>query len=378
VTGRFGTAPAVALAVGALAVVAVACSSGADLDGPDGALTGVCPDPLVVQADWYPLVEQGGLYSLLDRGRQEVDADSGVVRSRMVVDGVDQGVVLEIRSGGRATAHADVPLLMHDDPEVLIGLVATDQQLRTGQRYPTVGVMTLLERDPVAVLWDPATYDVERIVDLPPDTEVSLFGPGLIAEHLVDAGVVDRSQLSFTHTGRPDRFVDAGGAFAFQGFAADSYLYEQLVDDWAMPLRYQLLDDTGWRPYAEVLAVTPSALTEWAGCLEVLVPIVQRSMAGFWADPGDVLGHIRSLLDRYDDGWVYSRGQAEWIVEHYLDVGIMGPSSDGVIGGFDLDRIDAFLDRASGLLGRNDHVTADDLATDRFLDPTVRVRTGPG
>src|SRR5690606_41514202 len=87
-----------------------------------GPLTGVCPDPLVIQADWFPLVEQGPLYALLDRDHQVVTAEDGIVQARLEFDGVDQGIVLEIRSGGAAIAHTDVPRLLHEEPELFGGL----------------------------------------------------------------------------------------------------------------------------------------------------------------------------------------------------------------------------------------------------------------
>ena len=355
----------------AAALVVAGCESGGGLEGPAGPLTGVCPDPLVIQADWYPLVEQGPLYALLDRDHQVVTAEDGIVQARLEFDGVDQGIVLEIRSGGAAIAHTDVPRLLHEEPELFAGLVASDQQLRTGRRYPTVGVLTMLEVDPHAVVWDPATYDVEHIADLPDSVEVSTFGPGLFLDHLIDAGIVDEAQVSFNHNGRPDRFVEMQGTIAQQGFAADAYLYEHVIDEWARPLRYELLHDTGWEPYAEVLAVTPEVLEEHAECLEELVPMLQQSMLQFQADPDEALDHIRSLLGRYDDGWSYEADHARWIVDHYLEVGIMAPSSDGVIGGFDLDRLDRFLDRAAALAGRNEDLRAADLVTNRFLDPAI-------
>jgi hypothetical protein len=368
-----------------LAALAGCSSSDGDLEGPAGPLTGVCPDPLVVQADWLPLVEQGPLYALLDRGNRQVDDDEGVVRARLVADGVDQGIVLEIRSGGRATEHTDVPRLLHEDPELFAGLVATDQQLRMARRHPTVGVLTMLEKDPLAIVWDPATYDVEHIADLPGSAEVAVFGPGLFVDHLVDAGVLSEEQITFTHTGRPERFVEAGGVLVQQGFAGDVYLYEHVVDDWGRPLRYELIHDTGWQPYAEVLAVTPEVLEEHEACLELLVPILQRSVVAFQNAPDDTLGLVRTLQGRYDKGATYDADHARWIVDHYLARGIMGPSADGIVGGFDLDRLDAFLAEASWLLGRNEEFRADDLVTNRFLDPAIggatrggRARPGPG
>ena len=42
---------------------AAAPESSGTTGGPD--LTGVCPDPLIVQTDWFPEPEHGGLYQLI-------------------------------------------------------------------------------------------------------------------------------------------------------------------------------------------------------------------------------------------------------------------------------------------------------------------------
>jgi hypothetical protein len=364
-------ARAVSLLIGG-ALVAVGCGAGApDLDGPAGPLTGVCPDPVVVQTDWWPQVELGALYELLGPGPHEVDADRSFVRGRLVADDVDHGVVLELRSGGPAVDFVDVPRLVHQDATILLGVVATDQQVRLGDRYPTTGVVTLLERDPLMIMWDPATYDVDRVADLPPGTEVSLFGPGLFVDHLVDAGVVQRSQLTYHHTGRPERFVDSQGAIAQQGFAADPYLYERLVEQWGRPVRFELVHSTGWQPYAGVLAGVPTVIEQRRACLELLVPLVQRAIVDFASDPEDTTQLIRVLLDRFDAGFRYSNDQALWSIDQLVGLGIVADSPAGTAGGFDPVRLERFLDRAVGLLGRGDELTGDDLATNRFIDPAV-------
>lgn len=368
-------APAALLAS---AVLAGACATSVDLSGPAGPLTGVCPDSVVIQSDWYPQVELGALYELLGDGPHRIDAERGVVSGRLVVDGIDQGVVLELRSGGPAVEFADVARLVHEDPEVLLGVVTSDQQLRLAHRYPTVGVLTLLERDPLMIMWDPATYDVDRIADLPPGTEISLFGPGLFVDHLVDAGVVEASQLTYHHTGRPERFVESAGVFAQQGFAADPYLYERLVEDWGRPVRFQLVDETGWRPYAGVVAATAEVIEEQGDCLEDLVPMLQAAMVAFAQDPDGTVRLLRSLLSRYEAGFQYSHDQALWSVEKLRFLGVVADSPSGVAGGFDRERVERWLDRASGLLGRGQDLGVDDLVTDRFLDPGIALGADRG
>jgi hypothetical protein len=359
------------LAIGC-AVLASACTAQPDLDGPAGPLTGVCPDPVVIQTDWLPRVEHGGLYEMLEDEGVRIDAERALVRGRIVVGGVDQGVVLEVRSGGPAVEHTDVPRLLHEDPEILLGVVATDQQLRLAHRFPTVGVVTMLERDPLMIMWDPSVHDVEQIADLPPGTEISVFGPGLFVDHLLASGAVAEAQLTYTRTGGPERFVDAEGAIAQQGTATyDPFTYLLGDERWRRPVRFELLHDTGWQPYAGVLAATPEALDQDAACLAELVPLLQRSMVAFRADPSGTTRLLMDLLDRDDAGWGYQRGHAEWSAEQLRVLSVMADSPRGVAGGFDEARVTGFLDRAVPLLGRGQDLTADDLVTGRFLDAGV-------
>ena len=61
-------------------------------------LRDVCPNPIVVQTDWFPETEYGVLYHLLGPN-PKVDTKNDIVNAPLVAEGKDTGVRLEVRSG---------------------------------------------------------------------------------------------------------------------------------------------------------------------------------------------------------------------------------------------------------------------------------------
>lgn len=362
----------------AAAILAAGCTGEQPPAAQEGPLTGVCPDPLVVQIDWHPEAEHGALYQLLRQDGHRIDSETQSVTGRLVAGQhrggapIDMGIDIEIRNGGEAIDFRSVPVEMHRDPEVFMGLVVTDQAIADHDRYPTIAVAALLDIDPMMIMWDPATYDVDTIAALPDDTPVSVFGPSPYLQHLVDAGVIDPEQIDPRHTGTQDRFVELGGSIAQLGFAtSDPYIYEHLTDDWERPIRFELVHDTGWEVYAVALSVRSDTVDERAGCLELVVPLVQQAIIDYVSDPESTNELITDLVERFDAAISYGDGLARFAVEQQLELGIVGNGADATIGDFDLDRVQRVLDRANEIMDVPDGLRAEDLATNRFIDPEI-------
>ena len=358
-----------------LAVVlslAAACTADPPRSTSAGPLTGVCPDPVVVQADWHPEAEQGALFELLGRSGYDVDSEAELVRGRLVARGEDMGVDLEIRSGGEAIDYRTVAAELYRDLDILLGIVVTDQAIVAFDEHPTIGVVALLDVDPMMVMWDPARFDVDTIADLPADTVVNVFGPAPYLDHLVAAGIIDATQIDPRHTGTPERFVESGGSFAQQGYAtADPYIYEQLTDEWERPVRFQLIHDTGWEVYGGSLVGRPDTLDEAGDCLELLVPLVQQALVDYVDDPESSNELIARLADRYDAGWRYDRDLARFAARQQVELGIVGNGHNATVGDFDLDRVERLIERARQVIGVGPTLTADRLVTNRFVDPEI-------
>jgi hypothetical protein len=369
-----------ALLVLVVAMVATSCTD-ADSATPraSGRLAGACPDPVVIQTDWNPEAEYGPLYALLGAERT-VDDDRARVRGPLLDEGEPTGVDVEIRAGGPALGFQTVSAQLYQDSDVTLGLVNTDEAVRFADDLPTVAVMTLLDRSPLMLMWDPVRHpDVAGIADLGRrDVTVLYYGPDTYMAWVLDQGLLRPEQLDGGYDGSPARFVASGGGISQQGFAtAEPYIYAEEVPEWGRPVAYELLDDLGYDPYPFALSVRADRLDELEPCLEQLVPVMQRAGVAFHADPEPTLDLVVELVERYDTGWVYSPGVARFSVCQQQALELVGrPGS--TFGHLDLDRVDAFLGDVVPVLRADgaevpSGLTADDVVTDRFLDDAIRL-----
>ena len=129
-------------------------------------LATVCPNPIVIQTDWFPEAEHGALYELIGEG-YTVDTDRKVVRGPLVSGGEEMGIDVEVRTGGPAIGFQQPIQQMYVEDDITLGYVGTDEAVFGSEDTPTISVMAPLEKNPQIIMWDPATYpDVESIADL--------------------------------------------------------------------------------------------------------------------------------------------------------------------------------------------------------------------
>ena len=376
------------LAAGTLlvSIVLAACGSDEEAASADAGEVGStdlaaagCPDTVVIQTDWNPEAEHGGLYQMLGAD-PEIDAGSKSVSGPLVDSAGDYtGVTLEVRSGGPAIGFQTVTSQMYADPDITLGYNNTDEQARLSADFPTVAVVAPLEVNPQMIMWDPESYpDVETIADLgTTDARVLFFEGAAYMSYLTGAGILQESQVDGSYDGSPANFVASGGADAQQGFAsAEPYIYENEVDAWNKPVAYQLLHDAGYPLYASALSVRESELETLSGCLTELVPVVQQAQVDYVGEPGPVNDLVLDLVDEYDTGWVYSAGVAEFSVQQQLDLGLVGNGPDATLGNFDLDRVQEVLDIVTPIFAEQgtpiaDGVTPDSLVTNEFIDMSI-------
>jgi hypothetical protein len=380
--------------VGVLALVLVnaACSGG---DGGGGTtpapaapsgdaldLSGVCPNPIVVQKDWQPESEHGFLYNLVGEG-YKVDTDKKKVTGPLVAQGRPTGVNIEIRTGGPAVGFEPVPAVMYSDPSVHLGYVATDEAVQFSAKQPTTAVFAQMDISPLALLWSPQEHpQVNIIADLgQTDTEV-LYTKGLsYMEFLVGSGLLKRSQLNGSYDGSPALFVQSGGKAALQGFAtSEPYLYEHEIKQWGKPLKFQLVNDAGFPVYFSSVSVRANDKAKLAPCLEKLVPILQRSQVEFIGKPDHAIDVILDLVPKYNTGWQYSRGLAEYSAKALKQEGIVGDGADGHLGNFETSRVQKVIEIMSPILAAQKQTVKqglkpEDIATNEFIDTKISLGT---
>lgn len=343
-------------------------------------LKGVCPDTIVIQKDWQPESEHGFLYNLVGPG-YKVDTSLKRVTGPLVAQGRDTGVDIQIRTGGPAVGFQPVPAVMYSDPSIHLGYVATDEAVQFAARQPTTAVMAQMDISPLAIIWDPATYpQFSTISDIgQTDTQV-LYTDGLTyMEYLVGSNILRRSQLNGSYDGSPALFVQSDGKAALQGFAtSEPYLYEHEIKQWGKPLRFQLINDTGYPVYFAATSIRTGDKAKLSPCLAKLVPILQQSQVDFIKNPKAAIDVIVDLVDQYKTGWVYSRGLAECSAKAMKDLRIVGNGRDGTLGNFELERVRLVIEIVTPIFTRQrtpvkQGLKPEDIATNEFLDPEIRL-----
>ncbi|NQV97480.1 MAG: ABC transporter substrate-binding protein [Acidimicrobiaceae bacterium] len=341
-------------------------------------LAGICPDVVTIQTDWNPEIEHGFVYQLIGDG-YEVDAAGVRVTGPLVASGVDTGVKIQVRSGGPAVGFNSPTSLMYQDPSILLGFVYTDTAVQDSGEFPTMSVVAPFNISPQIIMWDPATYpNVKTIADLKATgAKVRYFGGASYMEYLTSTGILDIKQVDGTYDGTPANFVADGGKAAQQGFASsEPYYYETVLTDWAKPVAYQTIHDAGWTAYAQSLGGTPANIAANTECLKLLVPMIQQAQVDFVTDPAKTNTLILDLVIQFNNGWIYDAGQATAGVELALSNKLIANSPDGTLGSFDMDRVTSFIAVAVPVYASigaklKDGLTAGDLVTNEFIDPTI-------
>ncbi|MFV2038820.1 MAG: hypothetical protein ACC660_01100, partial [Acidimicrobiales bacterium] len=243
-----------------------------------GALTGVCPDPLVIQTDWFPEAEHGAMYQLIGDD-YTVDTNSKVVKGSLVLSGgVDSGIDVEVRTGGPAIGFTAPRVQAYTDDSIHLLYSSNDGQVLNNEEVPTLAVVAPLEINPQIVMWDPETYpDVKTIADLGTEgVTVQIFSGGVFADIFVAQGIWSADQVDPSYDGSPARFVAEQGAIAQQGFAsAEPHLYENVFEDWAKPVQI-----TFQRTWKDAVAVSKETNKPILVCINMDGEIASEHYAG--------------------------------------------------------------------------------------------------
>ena len=311
-------------------------------------LAAVCPDPIVIQTDWFPEAEHGALYELVGEG-YTVDAGSKVVRGPLVAGGQDTGVAIEVRTGGPAIGFQPVSVRMYADDTITLGYANTEGQIQRCRRHPGAR-----RRRPAR---DQPADHLLGSRDLPghPDPRRPRRG-GRDDQHLLRWDV--RPTCSSPRgSGPPTRSMSRTTAarrassprtakIAQQGFAsAEPYTYENLSEEWGKPVAYQTLHDAGFEVYSQMLAIVPDKLEELRPCLERFVPVVQQAAIDYIEAPDRANAIIVDAVDQYDDFWVYDEGLADFSVTTQRDLGFVGNGPDDTLGNMDEARVQGVIDQ---------------------------------
>jgi hypothetical protein len=350
-------------------------ASGADRSS----LKGVCPDTIVVQTDWYPETEYGVLYHLIGPN-PTIDAKKKLVSGPLLDQGRDTGVRIEVRSGGPATGFKLVSDQMYTDKSITLGQVNTDEAIRFATRQPTLAVVAPMEISPFMILWDPQTHpEFNIIADLgQANVTVRYFQGDTYMEYLVGSGILRRNQLDDKYDGSSQKFFDGKGSIAQAGFAtSEPYIYSH-DPKWDKPVRYGLINDTGYPFYPQALSIRPADKAKLAPCLPKLVPIVQRAQVDFLANPDKTNAFVIDLVTRYhDQAWSYDPGLAKYAIDQ-MRLNFVNDGADRTLGNFEVGRVQRLIDIVTPILAGQRQplkqgLKPSDLYTNEFIDPSIGV-----
>lgn len=340
-----------------------------------GELADVCPSNIVIQTDWEPEAEHGGVYQLVGDG-YTVDTDKKSVTGPLLDKGKDTGVTVEVRIGGASVGYASVSQLMNDDTDIMLGFSRVGDSIVTQKTIPVTAVLATMEKSPYSIYWDAGTYpDVNTIADLKkhPDATIMIGNEAEVwVPYFEKQGIIDAKQLDRSAQDKPAAFVGADGKNAEIGFiTAEPNLYSNGV--WGKyDIKGQTLADAGFPEYFQSLVVRSEDVKAKAACLKKLVPIIQQAQLDYRNDPAKTNKLIIELVEKYQNAWQYDMDSANYAHDTGVKLGILADSKDGVTGKFDMDRVQKILDIVSANPDVDaTGVTADKLATNEFIDDSI-------
>ena len=348
-------------------------------EASDSDLSAVCPSTISLQTDWNPEAEHGFLYQLIGPD-YKIDTEKVAVSGPLIApDGTDTGVTFEIRSGGPAIGYQTVTSQLYADDDLLLGYVYTDEAIQNSVEFPTVAIESGFEKNPQMIMWDPATYpEVKTIEDLgKTDAIVRYFSGAAYMDYFTSEGILSPDKVDGSYDGTPALFVADEGKNAQQGFgSAEPYIYEHEVPEWGKPVAYAYINDAGWENYAESIATKPENIDKYADCFTKLVPMIQQASVDYLNDPTAANKIILDAVTEFNNGWVYSQGVADYAVETIKNDGLVANGPDDTVGNFDPDRVNGLIEKAIPVytsLGQppKDGLTADDIVTNQFIDPSI-------
>ena len=347
--------------------------------GPES-LKGTCPDTVVIQTNWWPQAEYGGLYRLLGHNAQ-VDTAKKAVSGPLVAGGADTGVRIEIRSGGPANGFTPAAKVLYLDRSVILGGTDIDQAAQFSRDQPVLAVFAPMDRSPLVLMWDPQAHpDFRTVADIGrTDTRVLYFQGSTYMDYLIGSGILRKSQVEGSYDGTPARFVAERGRVVQQGYLTNEvFQYEQELPQWKKKVGWQLVSDSGYPVYPETLTIRADRKAELSPCLAKLVPLLQRSTADYVADPAATNDLIVTLVKDFG-AFAYSPQRAAYAVDAMRRNGIMGNGGNTAVGDFDRQRVQKIIDIVRPIFAGQrrplrDGLHATDLFTNEFIDPSIGIR----
>lgn len=366
-----------ACALTAVALISTSCGGSGDSNSAPstpqtGALAGICPETIVVQTDWFPEAEHGGIYELLGADATS-SKDSGATTGTLTFEGVDQGVQFEIRAGG-PFLQTPVVTAMYADDAITLGYVGTDVAITRFADAPTIAVFNALNINPQVVLWDAAKHPTaQTLADVAKEVKsVYVYGDPAWARYFVAQGILSKGQIDSNYKGN---LLLATEDAAHQGFAtSEPYKYANL-ETGAVNVAYTLIHDLGWNSYAQNLAIRADKLEALGPCLQALVPILQQAQLDYIASPDRANSIIKAAVVAFDSWWTQTDGDLANGAAQLRDLKLIGNGDTPTFGDLEESRVNDFISKATPVLREQGleigNIAASDIVNNEFLNPDI-------
>ncbi len=338
-----------------------------------------------MQTDWNPEADHFSFYELA-APNGTVDTNKKTYTAELLAHGgQDTGVKIQIRSGGPAVGSQLDSALMYEDSEHPARL-RPDRRGHRDCRRASRPSRIVADRQQAADDHHVESGRRTRTTRRSPTsartgTKVLYFNGAPFMDYLTGAGILKKSQTDGSYNGTPARFVASGGTVAQQGFAtAEPYEYQYEISQWKKPVTYQLVSATGYDPYPSI-ATRPENVTKYAACFKKLVPIIQQGIVDYAADPGPANALIVKLVNQYNNGWVYSAGEAAYAAKTMVADKIIANSPDGSSATSTSAGSRSSCAIVSPIYAKDGKtvkagLTPQDIATNQFIDPSIHLPAG--
>ena len=336
-------------------------------------LTDVCPNPLIIQTDWFPEPEHAHTYQLVGTDGV-VDAQNGTYSGELR----DTGLTVEIRAGGPYIGFSPPTAQFYADDDIFMAYVDTAAAIRGSGETPVTAVFTSFEVGPQILMWDPADYDFGSFADIGDSGATVLYFQGATyMDYLIADGRLSADQVDASYDGSPVRFISEDGLVQ-QGFATNEpYRYENEIDGWLKPVDFLLIHDSGFEIYQSAVSVRSGDIDRYHDCLELIVPIMQEDLVNYFNNPQPINDRLDEIVKELDSFWTSSKEGHAAATVAMRDLGLVTDGGNGFVGDMDAGRIQGLLDilkpifTEQGIEGFDPNVTPEDLFTNEFLDPSI-------
>lgn len=336
-------------------------------------LTDVCPNPLIIQTDWFPEPEHGHTYQLVGVDG-EIDAENGTYSGEYK----DTGLMIEIRAGGPYIGFSPPNAQFYADDDIFLAYVDTAAAIRSYGTTPVVAVFTSFEAGPQILMWDPDDYDFESFEEIGESgATVLYFGGATYMDYLVNKGILNEDQIDGSYDGSPTRFITEDGLVQ-QGFATNEpYRYENEIEGWMKPVDFLLIHDAPFEIYQSAISARVADVTAYQECLELFVPIMQQAHVDYANDPGPINVRLDEIVKALDSFWTSSIEGHNEASRAMIELGLVTDGDNDYVGDMDADRIQNLIDELKpifeeqGVESFDSTIIANDIFTNEFLDTSI-------